>query len=124
MLAYLNECEFLCMDCAGVNENSRDVYDMDYQESDCPQHCVQCHIPLDNPLTMYGVRYVLDAMRDSLRAGREARDTVHECYDGTWYENSRHCEIVRDWAKQIQSYGGLPGRDESFIRHYLSWTER
>ena len=122
MLAYLNECEFLCLKCAGDVPDS-ECYDMDSEESDCPQHCAQCHEPLDNPLTTDGVAYVLEAIRDSLRAGRADRNTVHECYNGTHYAGSRHCEIVRDWAEQIRWYS-LSDRDESLVAHYLSWTER
>jgi len=121
MLAYLNECEFLCLECAGdVSDN--ECYDMDSEESDCPQHCAQCHEPLGNPLTANGVAYVLDAIRDSLRAGRDERNMVHDCYNGTYYEGGRHCQIVRDWAEQIRWYS-LSDREESLVSHYLSWTE-
>jgi hypothetical protein len=125
MLAYLNECEYLCLDCAGdISESYHNVYDMDSEESDCPQNCAVCHTPLGNALTMDGVRYILEAMRDSLRDGRSNRNLVHDCYKGTYWEGSRHCEIVRDWAEQIKWYGGLSDRDESFVAHYLSWTEK
>lgn len=119
MNAYLTDCDFYCEDCAPPGAES---YPDGGGEADCPQHCAHCHEPLGNPLTAEGVRYVIEAITESLEADDEDRNQVHPSYDGTYYEGSRHCEIVRDWAEQISSYGGLSPADEWLIGHYLEVT--
>ena len=122
MQAYLNECEWLCPDCAGDDTEEVNWYDLDYEESDVPQNCAVCHRPLGGALTPNGIKYILDAIQESLRVGRQARNTIHDCYKGTYYEGSRHCEIVRDWAEQIRH--SVQGQEEALVRRYLSWTEK
>jgi hypothetical protein len=62
---------------------------------------------------------VLDAARESLKRGRAARDEVHACYNGTYYEGMRHCEIIRDWIEPLEWYGGLTRRERRLIQAYL-----
>ena len=110
--------ELLCEDCCSEDASS---YPDGGGESDCPEHCAVCHVPLENTLTSDGVEYVLEAIRGSLRDGRVARDTVHACYKGTYYEGSRHCEIVRDWAEQLSGYR-LEDRQAHFVDVYLRFS--
>lgn len=91
-------------------------------ECDTPQHCSRCHRPMEHSLTSEGVRYVLEAMREELRKGRAEYSKVNDCYKGTYYEGSRHVEIVRDWARMAQG-NGLCGHDRAFVDRFLSWTE-
>ena len=118
-MAALLDCEIYCDDCAP--DGAEDIGDGG--ESDYPQNCAHCHEPLGNPLTTDGVQYVLEAIADSLRDGRQARNTVHDCYKGTWYEGSRHCEIVRDWSRELQAYC-LAAAESALVDHYLSWTDK
>jgi len=114
-------CELLCETCA---PDGADGYPDGGGEADCPQCCGQCHEPLGNALTSDGVAYVIKAVRQSLRDGRAKRNTVYDCYNGTHYEGSRHCEIVRDWARDVSWYGGLSPYDEQLLTRYLTWTDR
>jgi hypothetical protein len=41
-------------------------------ESDCPNHCDNCHILLENPLTMEGERYVKEAV------SADGKPLIHE----------------------------------------------
>jgi len=77
MLAYVFQAEFVCQDCAipiieSLGESfepsefhdSNDVpqgpYDMQFQESDSPDHCGKCGLFLENPLTTDGYNYIQD----------------------------------------------------------------
>ena len=83
-------------------------------ESDCPQHCSCCGVPLENPLTSDGVNYVLESIRESLAEAVEKgraqtwsrimplKGTAEE--DQVWLHGKRHVDIVREWAQQIQNY--------------------
>lgn len=90
-------------------------------ECDTPQHCSKCHRPMEHSLTSDGVRYVLDAMREELRKGRAEYSKALDCYQGTYYEGSRHVDIIMDWARMAQG-NGLCGRDRAFVDRFLSWT--
>lgn len=116
---FLFNGSYYCEDHAPID--SQDCSD---SEVDCPQHCAECDYPLDYSLTSDGVQYVLEAIRESLKVGRKARNTIHDVYQGGWYAGSRHCEIVREWAEKLKWYGGLSNREESLIDHYLSWTSK
>lgn len=39
-------------------------------EADCPQHCDNCGVFLENPLTSAGIAYVRNAVADQSRYGR------------------------------------------------------
>lgn len=115
---YCDGFEYHCEFCARDWEEKIDSENF----VDSPLNCAHCHCPLDYSLTPDGIEYVLDAMRESLRVGKTERDKIHDCYNGTYYEGSRHCEIVRDWAEHLRWYG-LDNRTERFIELYLSRTE-
>lgn len=86
---------------------------------DSPCHCGDCGAPIDCTLTDYGIKYVLESIRESL-----ADATAHGRTD-TWdrvmpkpgtgeadrryWLGSRHVEIVRGWAELIQGYNLEPG---------------
>lgn len=113
-------CELYCEMCA---PDGAEAYPDGGGEADYPQSCGGCQAPLDNPLTEYGVRYVLDAARKELKRGREEYNKVLPCYNGTYYEGSRHVEIIRDWVKPLTWYG-LARAESRFVKHFLSWTAR
>jgi hypothetical protein len=120
---YHLQCEEWCEDCLPVPVDSPEV-DYDQGEQDTPANCCACGEPLDCSLTSEGVAYVLEAIRDSLREGREARNRLVPDDDRlSYYRGSRHCEIVRDWAKDLLNYG-LIGQDRTLVAHYLSRTEK
>ena len=120
MNAYIEPegCTLYCENCA---PEGSEPYPDGGGESDRPQSCDTCHRFLENPLTSYGVQYVLDAARGELARGRAAYNTVHACYNGTYYEGCRHVEIVRDWMEQLQWYS-LNDKDTRFVEKFLSWT--
>jgi hypothetical protein len=47
-------------------------------EADCPQHCGDCRVFLENPLTAHGVQYVEEAINEHHRAGRGDADVLRE----------------------------------------------
>lgn len=102
-------------------------------ESDCPQHCGTCGVPLNNPLTDDGVRYVLDAIRDSIAEALEQgrgltwdrviplRGTAEE--ELTYWHGSRHVEITREWAQQVSNYN-LEKDDQAIVTLFLELSEK
>lgn len=92
-------------------------------EADTCHHCAGCGVPLENSLTSDGVNHVLEAMRESLQeavdGGRATtwdrimplKGTGEETM--TYWHGSRHVEIVRGWAEQIQGY--MLEKDESAL---------
>jgi len=118
---YHYECDEYCDDCLPVDPNHENV-DYDYGEQDCPANCCVCHRPLGYSLTTDGVEYVLEAIQESLDRPAEERNKIHKCYDGTWYEGSRHVEIVRDWAKDLKWYF-LTDEQEELVDKFLEETE-
>jgi hypothetical protein len=120
MDAYLEPegCTWYCENCAPDGAES---YPDGGGESDCPANCDTCHVPLRNSLTSDGVNYVLEHIRESLRAGRQTRQTIHPCYNGTYYENEQHGQIVEDWTKDIT--WGLKGKDKRLVELFLTIRE-
>lgn len=61
-------------DCKDVHEIDRDCTDSFPQfddssgEADCPQHCGECGVFLENPLTTDGYEYVKEAVLNDLKA--------------------------------------------------------
>ncbi|MEO2122444.1 MAG: hypothetical protein ABGY10_03870 [bacterium] len=112
-------CEFFCEDCA---PEGAEGYPDGGGEADTPQHCSGCHCPLDNPLTEYGVQYVVEAVKESLAAGNYTM-MCGTPYKGGWFEGSRHCEIVRGWAEQVQNYN-LSDADADTVEKFLEVSEK
>ena len=99
---YHYDCDEYCEDCLPVADNSEGV-DLDDGEQDTPAHCCNCHKPLDCRLTTDGAEYVFDAIQEELSDLAQAAER-HKNYDGTWYEDSPHIEILFDWANLVYAY--------------------
>jgi hypothetical protein len=108
--AYVFQAALLCADCAkavmaqtqppeGVDPANPDesLYDSsDYPkgpypdgggEADCPQHCDQCGVFLNNELTGDGYEYVSDSFTEYMRTGRGNADVLREwkaAYPDSW----------------------------------------
>jgi hypothetical protein len=119
---YHYECDEYCENCLPVASDSPEVCS-DGGEQDTPANCCVCHRPLDYSLTSEGVQYVLEYIRESLAAGPDEWNKVHDCYKGTYYEGSRHVEIVRDWAADLQNYS-LDERDKKLVDFFLEVTAK
>lgn len=106
MDAYLHEGEFYCEACAPKNS---EAYSDGGGESDTPQHCNECGIPLENPLTSEGVEYVLEQAEHECSRSAEERNRIMPLA-GTaeetmrYWHGSRHCEIVLGWLRQLDDY--------------------
>lgn len=120
MSHFIYDGEPYCDCCLPVRENDPKVY-YDDGETDCPANCSDCGRPLDYTLTQTGVKYVLEAMRESLNESREERNKVIE-YGPLYYIGSRQCDVIRDWAIDLSQYS-LNNADTDFVKHYLSQTE-
>jgi hypothetical protein len=81
---YIYNAALYCDDCADLiksdldNEGCEDWGDSDgypqwcsdSDESDCPEHCDECGEFLGNSLTSDGADYVINAVREDMKAGR------------------------------------------------------
>jgi hypothetical protein len=119
---YCYDADVYCEDCLPVDSEDEDVFYDCSGETDVPEHCCVCHTPLDYCLTSEGIDYVLGAMREELARPTEERNKIHGCYDGTYYEGSRHVEITRDWAKELLNYC-LSEEDKEFVENFLEETK-
>lgn len=68
--AYMGEAEFFCADCADkidtiAPQGKRTEYIGDIGETDSPQHCTICGVPLIHSLTTDGVNYVKEKLAES-----------------------------------------------------------
>ena len=73
--------EFICWDCLreyGPNHIEYSSHPDGGGEADTPQHCNDCDVFLENPLTDYGMQYVMDAIED--------------------YENNGNDLTITEWA--------------------------
>lgn len=95
--AYYDERDVYCEDCA---PDSAEYFGR--PEVDTPLNCSVCHTPLDCDLTRDGINYVIDAIRAEVQKGSQEYLEVHPCYEGTWYEDLPHFEIVADWFEHIK----------------------
>jgi hypothetical protein len=142
MDVYLLDGEFYCEDCGAPkverevnddpdfddeffrevddkNDEIDDTYPDGGGESDTPQHCAQCHRPLENPLTKDGVNYVLEAIRDELSKPRSERNKVATHWkEGEYYAGCTATAVVRDWAEQLKYYC-LDEEDARMVDWYL-----
>jgi hypothetical protein len=112
-------CELYCEKCA---TNEMESWPDGGGESDSPQNCANCHMPLDNPLTPDGVNYVIQSVRESLQGGKGTYLIVLPCYQGTYYQDSPQVAIVRDWLRQLEWYH-LPQPQSDFVSHAASWID-
>jgi len=136
MDAYMYQAALLCGPCgekvkkeltragkAPDDPNDENTYDSDdfpkgpYSdgggEADSPQHCDSCNKFLENPLTGDGQRYVEDAVKEDLRAGRRNSVAVKEWapfYDidtagkdeSICEEDKGHIAGTEDWSPKDQ----------------------
>lgn len=105
------DCDAYCADCCPDIEP-------EYlgPEVDSPLHCGECSKPLDHSLTADGVKYVLDAIRDS--------SLSYDPIEGGWYDGMPHCSIVGDWARELRWYGGLSDRQTELIESFIEQVEQ
>lgn len=96
----------------------------DAGEADCPQNCDSCHKPLEYSLTNDGIAYVVERVREQLKAGREAYCKIHPSHDpdSDYYVNSPAFRVVADWVEDMRYYR-LEGKDERIFR-MVEWMER
>lgn len=95
--------------------------DLNSNETDVPENCIVCGRPCEYTLTTDGVAYVLEQVRDALQKPVRARNKViHD--RSSYYDGSRHVEIVRDWASDLKWYS-LSKVDSDLIDHFLAVTE-
>lgn len=79
MDAYVYDADVYCDECiSDVYDPGRDCeppngYPDGGGEADTPQHCGKCGVFLENPLTPDGVRYVVEAVDESLYDFRDGR---------------------------------------------------
>lgn len=118
MDAYICDGTLYCEDCA---PDAAESYPDGGGESDSPQHCDNCLVPLDNPLTQYGIEYVLVALENETK--NPDREKAHENYNGTYYHGSPHKQIVLDWASQL-SYYFLTKEEEERLSNALEALEQ
>jgi hypothetical protein len=57
-IADIADCEIYCEDCLRPDDR-REPY---HGETDCPQHCTGCGVPIDCGLTQDGVEYIKEAI--------------------------------------------------------------
>lgn len=68
MNVYIKDGAMYCEDCApkGADGPHADGGG----EGDCPNHCDDCGVFLENPLTIYGQGYTTDMIKDARAKGR------------------------------------------------------
>ncbi len=123
MEAYIYCADTYCPDCAeaikakldasGERPNRQDYYEQKFDsddypkgpyadgggESDCPQHCAQCHVPLGNPLTTDGIGYVIEHLRDYVVGSGMQSDAL----DG-WAEDIADYSLTEAHAFVLAAY--------------------
>lgn len=52
-------------------------------EADSPQHCYECHVFLENPLTTDGMTYVIEMIRDNIVESRGSSKVLKEWIEFT-----------------------------------------
>jgi mono/diheme cytochrome c family protein len=119
---YHYDGEEYCEDCLSefIDPRSHKV-DIDYGEQDSPANCCQCHQPLDYRLTSDGVNYVIEKLKEAIDNGIDW--TVYDCYNGTYYDGSPHCAILRDWAQDVSNYC-LTDDQKEIVDRFLEATEK
>lgn len=143
-MPYVYQADFLCDNCRAeidvpkpsypppFDTDDYPSYVADAGECDTPCHCGNCGMPLDYALTGDGIRGVLESIRESIQEaiaqGRETtwdrvmpmKGTGEESM--TWYHGSRHVEIVRDRAKNLQNYS-LDPAERAIVDLFLELSE-
>lgn len=125
MTCYLCDGELVCEKCAV------DVTDDEIAipgESDSPEHCSYCHVPLfeDFGLTSEGVEYVLESIRDDLRASANEEQLQRRQtwkWEHGYYVGMGFYAVGRDWAEYVlDNHHGLNKRDKRTLELFLYWT--
>lgn len=119
-----------CVECLpdGITERSEDVSpifaDAEWDSFPHCEHCGRAHTYVS--LTDYGVSYVLDSIRESLRQPAGERNRIMPAPGTgeeslTYWHGSRHVDIVREWAQAIDSYR-LSDKDRRLVERFLDRT--
>jgi hypothetical protein len=103
MIAYIYRADIYCADCAErikrkltASEDSERYPQADGGgEADTPQHCGQCGVFLENPLTREGLDYVAEAIGDYVHHGDGSLDVLH-----AWARRYKGCSVSVDNAIQ------------------------
>lgn len=74
MNVYIHDCEFYCENCAEAKDEG--PFPNGGGEADYFQHCANCGIFLDNPLTREGIEYTKDAIREKYKKGGKGNGDV------------------------------------------------
>jgi hypothetical protein len=113
---YNKDSEPVCEDCAAKHDLGEP--DLDSNETDTPQNCTYCGRRCEYTLTDAGIAYVMEYVEQALAEAAEARNTLIADPE-SYYNGSRHVEIVRDWAKDLKWYGldkDVETRLDEFLR--------
>lgn len=118
---YHHDCDEYCEDCAPKGAVCDDG------EQDTPANCHECGQPLDYSLTSEGVQYVLEYIMEALENGLDCHivplEGTAEVEGLAYYHGSRHYEIVRDWARDLEDYS-LDRKDTTILQAFLSACSR
>lgn len=107
----------LCEFCYDDADQAANVYPTQYQETDAPMHCEECHRPLECTLTDTGIAYVVDHIRSEI--DQNNIDPIGPRLP--WYENAPRSEVVADWCRQAKDHG-LDAWQTFLVDAFLSWV--
>lgn len=92
---YAYDGEEYCENCGPIQIPDRKlersfVHEFDHGETDSPSHCGLCQAPLDYSLTVDGVAYVVEKLKEELQtSGPAAWNEIRETVGKTYYSGSR-----------------------------------
>jgi hypothetical protein len=106
MIVYVYRADLYCEACAdrikrkltpseGSERYPQACYAAGGGEADTPQHCGQCGVFLENPLTRDGLDYVAEAIGDYVYHGDGSLDVLH-----AWARRYKGCSVSIDNAIQ------------------------
>lgn len=117
MIAYVCDGELVCEDCAvDVTDDEMAIGG----ESDSPSHCSYCHCPLFDVfgLTDEGQRYVLAAVRKSLKKGKAHANAWH--WEHGYYKGQNRDAVLLDWCDELRTWK-LDKRDQRTVDLFVQW---
>ena len=106
---YIYDNELYCYDCGKdicettINSENRPVLEF-IGESDIPEYCKNCDMPLENDLTQAGIRNVLNALK-------EAIDTKNNTF------------TLNEWSHQLHDYN-LQGNELEILKNYEIFSKK
>jgi len=60
-----DNCCHVCIDCLDSTDSEENLYPLDSEELDSPEHCAECGTPLIHSLTIRGVQYVREMISEN-----------------------------------------------------------